>query len=423
MNTLSTIRNVFLFVVLCTSFTLDAQARKVRALFIGNSYTEFNNLPAIINNLALASGDTLEFSKSTPGGATLEGHSMNPSTLALIEEGNWDYVILQEQSQIPSFPNATVNSDFYPYVVLLDSLVKAHNPCATTLMYMTWGRKNGDASNCPYWPPICTYSGMDSLLRLRYQAAADEIGAGISPVGPVWRHIRAEHPSIELYTADESHPSSAGSFAAACAFYTVIFKKNPALNPYNYTLTAAQATSIKDAAAAIAFDSLSTWLAHLPAITAGYSFEATELIVSFENESENASSFFWDFGDGHTSEEAHPTHTYESAGEYEVSLVANRCSHSDTFITTLSLGTTGWEDINNSPSFAVYPNPAQDRIYIADVGQVERIEMLNLKGQILSFKENVYQNTYFQTSDLVPGIYFLRIINQNKSTIVRFVKQ
>lgn len=418
-----TFRIFALILAVFATTSLQAQSRKIRALFIGNSYTYANELPAIINNLALADGDTLEFSKNTPGGATLEQHSTNATTLALIAEGNWDFVILQEQSQIPSFPDAYVTSNFFPYVAILDSLIKESNPCATTLMYMTWGRKNGDASNCPSWPPICTYEGMDSLLRLRYQAAADEVEAGISPVGPVWHYIRDEHPGIELYTSDESHPSAAGSFAAACAFYSVIFEKDPATNPYNYTLSTSTAAIIKEAASLIAYDSLSTWMSNVPFAIADFSYETIgDLEVSFVNESEHANSYTWFFGDGNISEDENPIHTYESAGTYEVRLVAQYCYKTDTFSTTIDLGITGLVDEHTEP-FKVYPNPVNDLLFVENFGTAERIEMLNTYGQILSITYPVYQDKVtINTSNLAPGLYLVRVVSPSKTSIMNFVK-
>lgn len=72
---------------------------------------------------------------------------------------------------------------------------------------------------------MCTYAGMDSLLHLRYMMMAEDNHAVVSPVGAVWNYIRANFPLIELYSPDESHPSVAGSYAAACCFYTSIFRK------------------------------------------------------------------------------------------------------------------------------------------------------------------------------------------------------
>jgi PKD repeat protein len=55
---------------------------------------------------------------------------------------------------------------------------------------------------------------------------------------------------------------------------------------------------------------------------AGYSFVADDLKVTFTNTSKDATSYAWDFGDGMTSTDAAPTHTYAAAGTYTVKLTA-----------------------------------------------------------------------------------------------------
>jgi len=81
----------------------------------------------------------------------------------------------------------------------------------------------------------------------------------VSPVGRVWRYLRKNHPTVDLYTADESHPSATGSYVAMCAFYTTIFHKDPTAITYDYTVKAADAKIIREAAKLIVFDSLSNW--------------------------------------------------------------------------------------------------------------------------------------------------------------------
>ncbi len=92
---------------------------------------------------------------------------------------------------------------------------------------MTWGRKNGDDTRCNAQPEVCTYEGMDNLIYQRYVEMARVNEAILSPVGKVWRSIRQQDPSLELYDTDQSHPSYLGSMAAAYTFYTIIFKKIP----------------------------------------------------------------------------------------------------------------------------------------------------------------------------------------------------
>jgi hypothetical protein len=233
-------------------------------LFLGNSYTGVNNLPQMVSQLATSAGDTLVYDSNTPGGYTLQGHSTLAASLAKIRVGTWDVVVLQEQSQIPAFPLAQVERQCFPYSRYLDSVVKAHNPRVRTYFYMTWGRKNGDVSNCAAVPDVCTYRGMDSLLRARYEIMADRTGGAIAPAGAVWRRLRRVNPALELYQSDASHPSVAGTYAAACAFYATLFQKSALRITNNAGLSANDASAIKDAANVVAFDSLVYWRVSSP---------------------------------------------------------------------------------------------------------------------------------------------------------------
>lgn len=252
-------RNFILVLVLLLSTTSLYAGDTARVFFVGNSYTGVNNLPQLLTTVAASAGDVVITDANIPGGATLQMHSTNATTLSKIALGTWDYVVLQEQSQIPSFPDAQIETSMYPYARLLDSLIRSANACTETVFYMTWGRKNGDASNCQFFPPVCTYSGMDSLLRLRYEILADTNQGIVSPVGAVWRLLRNTHPGINLYDADESHPSLAGSYAAACAFYATLFAKDPTAITANAGLPAADAAAIRAAAKTVVFDSLKHW--------------------------------------------------------------------------------------------------------------------------------------------------------------------
>ncbi|HPE98014.1 MAG: hypothetical protein H6548_08885 [Chitinophagales bacterium] len=310
-------------VLLCTGQLFAQQTRA--ALFLGNSYTYVNDLPKMIADVALTTGDTLIYDSNTPGGYTLQQHSTNATTLAMISTGAWDFVVLQEQSQLPSFPIEQVEVEVFPYAALLDSLISQANPCTETVFYMTWGRKNGDAMNCPFWPPVCTYTGMDDLLRERYEIMAADNQALVSPAGAVWRYIRETDPTIELYSADESHPSVAGTFATACAFYSVMFRKDPVLTSYDAGLDPVLASTIRAAASAVVFDSLDHWhVGEYDPVAAFSVWPGPEGHIETENLSEQADTWQWSMGDGTVYTDAEPAHTYAESGSYMVQLIASR---------------------------------------------------------------------------------------------------
>ena len=231
----------------------------IRCLFIGNSYTYVNDLPQTIKALALGCGDTLEYESSTPSGCTFGQHLSNSVTTSRIAAGGWDAVVLQEQSQFPAFPIGQVEAQCFPYAKQLCELIREATPSANVVFYMTWGRKNGDAGNCGNYPPLCTYEGMDSLLYERYTMMAERNQAAISPVGRVWHVLREQHPEIELYNADESHPSLAGTYAAAVTFYSVLFKKSATCIENDLTLDSETAEAIRETVETVVCDSLSYW--------------------------------------------------------------------------------------------------------------------------------------------------------------------
>src|SRR3989344_7408694 len=119
----------FLFCILILFIASNCCSQNFKVLFIGNSYTYVNNLPQVLADIANAMGDTLTHDSSTPGGYTLNLHTSNATTLSKINAQTWDFVVLQEQSQLPSFDSAQVSIDVYPYARQLDSLISVNDSC------------------------------------------------------------------------------------------------------------------------------------------------------------------------------------------------------------------------------------------------------------------------------------------------------
>ena len=239
-----------LFTFLLASLLSYAHGQTLNVLFLGNSYTSYNNLPQMVADMATSTNDTLNFDSNLMGGATFSAHSLHPVSLNKIMAGNWDYVVLQGQS-LEMWGNPPNILTSYFMVVTLDSLINVHSPCGETMFYRTWGRKNGFGAT--------PYHELDSIIHSNYMKLADSLDAVVSPVGEVWKYIRQHHPNIELYAPDESHPSLAGTYAAACTFYAALFRKDPTQVTFNSTLAPSVTSDIKQAAKLIVYDSLLNW--------------------------------------------------------------------------------------------------------------------------------------------------------------------
>ena len=418
-------RTFFVLNILFLSLSLSMLGQTTKhVLFLGNSYTAVNNLPQIVASLAQNMGDSLVYNQNLPGGFTLQGHSTNSTSLSFIQQGTWDYVVLQEQSQKPSWPITQVITEVFPYAKILCDSIRNANPCATPLFYMTWGRKNGDASNCPNWPPVCTYEGMDSLLNLRYCMMADSNDAYVSPVGAVWRYIRNNN-SINLYAADESHPSLAGSYAAACTFYSLIFQKNPVLITENYGLDKDVAMDIRSAAKIIAFDSLSKWNVGKYIPEANFTSNQVFDSIIFTNKSVYANTYHWNFGDGNTSTLFEPHHKYLTGGNYHVYLEVSKCNQIDTTSLDIQVLPTLIKKIKHI-NVEVFPNPIENEINIKTdkAYQISNINIISIEGKLIeSFDSIEGKSIKLRTQKLSSGIYILNFEIEGKTHHYRIIKK
>jgi hypothetical protein len=184
-----------------------AAADAVKVLFIGNSYTYVNDLPMMLRHVAQLSGESRSIEPRMIGapGATLQKHWERGEARAALQQGSWDYVVLQEQSVLP-----TVSPELmYQYARLFDA--EAKRAQAKTILFLTWARAGNPEMQQP--------------LNHAYLSLAREVGALVAPVGPAWQRALRERRGLPFYHQDQSHPMPAGSYAAACVFYSVLYGK------------------------------------------------------------------------------------------------------------------------------------------------------------------------------------------------------
>lgn len=419
-------RITLLFAALLMLLAAQGQDEK-RVLFIGNSYTSVNDLPRMVSDVANSCGDRIVYESNIPGGCTFSQHCTNQS-MELINQGGWDIVVLQEQSQYPAFPPAQVEAEVFPYARQLVSSIYAASPCAEPMFYMTWGRKNGDRFNGDIYPPIGTYEGMDSLLALRYGMMAEENDAALCPVGRVWHWLRHNHPAIELYQDDESHPSVAGSYAAACAFYTMFFHRDPSGITFNASLDDDVAATIRSAVRTVVFDSLDRWQRPVPGADVDI-VESSDLMVhTIVLSDDNADTLSIDWGDGSdtlfvASGTHNVEHRYAAEGDYTVSLHASRhCMAADqSWSFSARQGTVDPAGIGSAPDIAVTvtPNPASRQVRVLSSQAMRAVELRDLKGNLVDCRRLNGETATLTVSHLPSGIYLLKVTAANNVQTTR----
>jgi hypothetical protein len=422
-----TLRHLLLLFAIGVTNAAFSQLFK-RACFLGNSYTYYNDLPQLTADVALSAGDTLEFASSTPGGYTFEDHLGNTTSMNLIAEGTWDFVVLQQQSQMPAFPLAQVEVETFPFATQLNDSILAHNPCAETVFFMTWGRENGDQQNCANWPPVCTYEGMDDLLRERYMMMAEMNQGIVSPVGAVWRYLRENHPDIDLFSSDGSHPSPEGSYVAALCFYTTFFGKSPLEATYDYTVDNTQEATIRQTVHDLIFMHPSDWYIsayHPQAIGSVQLFIESQFLLI--NSSINATEVLYAV-DGSEYIPLNSDSTYffiADPGEHWIELVATACGHSDTtqiifdFISTIPSS-------NETSSLRIFPNPASEYIVLqAPITLLSnQLVVTDTKGSVIPCSY-VFDGKHIRIncSNWASGMYYLNFENETPQKGIPIVVQ
>lgn len=408
-----------LLLLFLAPMALSAQTYDV--LFLGNSYTAANNLPQMVSEIALSLGDTINYDSNTPGGCTLEGHTNNNTSMAKIAANAWDFVVIQAQSQEPSFSPAQVANDTYPYAAALVEAIAANDSCTEPLFYMTWGRKNGDQQNAQFYPIIGTYEGMQGRLRASYLEMGYTHNATVCPAGMAWKKSIETNPDFELYTADESHPNVAGTYLTACAFYTTIFQESCEGSDYfPASLSAEDAAYLQEIASSTVLDSTAVWNM--------FAVQSMDALVgdsiAFTAEASNADGYYWDFGDGNYSEAQNPTHTYAAFSEpYSVTLTAysNGGCRSLSQELLLNPDTIGNGIETNSLALVYYPNPVSEQLHL-ELSEESEMKIYNALGVLIA-QESLKGKATIDMRSYPNGVYVVQLKSKNGNKQFKLIKQ
>jgi hypothetical protein len=173
-----------------------------RILFIGNSLTMTNDLPAMVALLSRESGGEIVTRTIATGGFSLEDHWNAGAARRAIAEGGWSVVVLQQGPS--ALPESQAN--LREYARRFDGEIRRAG--ARPALYMVWPESNRSAV-------------FDDVVA-SYTRAAEAVDGLLYPVGEAWRAAWRRNPRLALYGPDGFHPSNLGTYLAALVMYQQI---------------------------------------------------------------------------------------------------------------------------------------------------------------------------------------------------------
>ncbi len=236
-------------------------------LMLGNSYTAGNSLAVRLDTILTDSGEDAQVTSLTSGGLKLSehaeradtpGHSWN-TTL----QQRYDYVILQDQSQVPAL---AIETDYWQDslagLIYLNQRIDSKG--GETILFMTWAWMDGS-----WMHP--DYTSMQQGIARGYEMYNENITTSdrptyIAPIGLAFMHI---HDTVEesgqnatdgwtsfsaLYDSDGSHPSIDGTYLAACVIHATITGESPVGRQAPSQISPQRALELQEAAAATVFN-------------------------------------------------------------------------------------------------------------------------------------------------------------------------
>jgi hypothetical protein len=174
-------------------------AAALAVLFVGNSLTAANNLPATVTALGARDGITIHAEVRAPGGYALEDHWNLTDLHDAIANGRYDWVVMQQGPS--TLPESYVNLS--EYATKIADVVRA---------------SGGKPALYGVWPESYRRSALDASIG-NYRRAAGDSGSTLLPVGAAWKAAWKLDPKLALYGPDGFHPSRLGSYLAAVVIY------------------------------------------------------------------------------------------------------------------------------------------------------------------------------------------------------------
>jgi hypothetical protein len=192
-----------------------ATREPLRVLFVGNSLTATNDLPAIVAALGRASKRVpIEYATVAPGGVNLEDHWNFTGARDALLARPWDVVVLQQGPS--SLPES--QADLKKWAVRWADLAREHG-IRTALLTV--------------WPEEARSYAFPAVVQ-SYRAASAAADGTLLPAGAAWLAAWRRAPRLALYGPDDFHPSVLGSTLAALVVYARLTGTPPSAVPLPY---------------------------------------------------------------------------------------------------------------------------------------------------------------------------------------------
>lgn len=380
------------------SISLKAQTPQKKILFVGNSITYFNDMPVLFRDIANNKGKNVATQMYAIGGSGFVNHVADNSVYDLLRNTVWDAVILQPGSGESAGASSSVNTTIQRGLRLTDS-IKKYSPCAKIMLYQI-----------PYGVPSAatynTYFQVQTIIRDSITKMADNMRLPFVPAGEcARRHYNAQQDLLLHGSFNDIHPNLNGSYLVACAMYAALFQE-PVTGATSYGgVPQATAEYFQGIADQVVLPNKAQWRLNTYNLYSDFSHQINSNTVNFTNLAANFTSLEWDFGDGTTSTDPNPVHTYASDGVKTVKLKAIRNNCEEIIERQLNLGALHVSEFDTS-LVKLYPNPANSVVNIS-LPLEGTVEIVNSLGQKVFSSTNQQKEWKVDISGLSAGIYYV----------------
>ena len=203
------LRRIASRILLTSGVTLGAfggEPEAVRILFVGNSLTYTNDLPAMVRRIGELDGRRIETKMIAHPNFSLEDHLLSPGTRRTLKSGDFDVVVLQQGPSSLDESRRLLIRD----VTRVRQMVPRR--CRVAVLMV--------------WPDARRSGAFDRVIE-SHRLAAEAAGATLIPAGSAWKQMIDAGDGRSLYSKDDFHPAPRGTFIAALETYRALVGPPP----------------------------------------------------------------------------------------------------------------------------------------------------------------------------------------------------